>query len=450
MLALLEALVVQEGGSSAMCDTDSMAIVANEEGGLIPCPGGGHRFSDGTEAVRSLPYARVEAIRERFSLLNPYAKDAVPGTVLHSEETATCHVISAKRYALYSVVDDQLVLSEKKSPSEHGLGHLLDPSREDHSDDEPDGEDLDEEQKQPTLVEVARSGSPRRGGGFSVRKRGSPLRSLPWLDRQAITRLTISSPALMRPFDVMNKGRPYSERVKPSNFMLVAHVAPFGLPSGADPARFRLVAPYEPIASQWPSLPWCNLYDATGQIYTTTTRPFLGERGEPEEVRVQTLRDVLRDYRTHPEAKSLGPRGEVCTRSTVGLLIRRPIAAATIHHIGKEANRLEEVNAGIVGDLGEVLNEYQDLTQDPIRVTVLPFLQQELSDREIARGANVDHKTIAGIRNGAQPRRSTAERLWTMAVELAAVRLTDSPDSPEYLGLLAEANEVRRLWAARM
>lgn len=40
MLALLEREVTDRGGSYAFCDTDSMAIVVNEHGGLVPCLGG--------------------------------------------------------------------------------------------------------------------------------------------------------------------------------------------------------------------------------------------------------------------------------------------------------------------------------------------------------------------------------------------------------------------------
>ena len=40
MLAMLERCVTDLGGTWAFCDTDSMAIVATDEGGLVPCPGG--------------------------------------------------------------------------------------------------------------------------------------------------------------------------------------------------------------------------------------------------------------------------------------------------------------------------------------------------------------------------------------------------------------------------
>ncbi len=40
MLALLEHCVTELGGTYAMEDTDSMAIVATKRGGFVPCPGG--------------------------------------------------------------------------------------------------------------------------------------------------------------------------------------------------------------------------------------------------------------------------------------------------------------------------------------------------------------------------------------------------------------------------
>ena len=39
LLALLERLIVDRGGTYAMEDTDSMAIVSSERGGLVPMPG---------------------------------------------------------------------------------------------------------------------------------------------------------------------------------------------------------------------------------------------------------------------------------------------------------------------------------------------------------------------------------------------------------------------------
>ena len=54
MLALLEHTLTDAGGSYVFCDTDSMAIVADESGGLHACPGGPHDLPDGVPAVQAL------------------------------------------------------------------------------------------------------------------------------------------------------------------------------------------------------------------------------------------------------------------------------------------------------------------------------------------------------------------------------------------------------------
>src|SRR5205807_1111003 len=56
MLALLEYSVSKLGGTYAMEDTDSMAIVATEHGGTIPCAGGKHGI------VKALSWKQIKEI----------------------------------------------------------------------------------------------------------------------------------------------------------------------------------------------------------------------------------------------------------------------------------------------------------------------------------------------------------------------------------------------------
>src|SRR6516225_10055674 len=72
MLALLEKSVSDFGGTYAMEDTDSMAIVATEHGGLVPCPGGDRRTGDVRPAIKALSWKQVAQIRKKFEALNPY------------------------------------------------------------------------------------------------------------------------------------------------------------------------------------------------------------------------------------------------------------------------------------------------------------------------------------------------------------------------------------------
>ena len=62
----------------------------------------------------------------------------------------------------------------------------------------------------------------------------------------AIGRTTVSSPFLMKSFEALNAGKSYAEQIKPFNFLLNAHVIPFGHPQGVDPEKFHLITPYDP------------------------------------------------------------------------------------------------------------------------------------------------------------------------------------------------------------
>jgi hypothetical protein len=95
MLAILEALVVEAGGTYAMCDTDSMSIVAREEPTTLP------------SRVQVISWADVDRIRDRFTALNPYDR-AIVSSILKLEDVnflptgerqqLWCYAISAKRY----------------------------------------------------------------------------------------------------------------------------------------------------------------------------------------------------------------------------------------------------------------------------------------------------------------------------------------------------------------
>src|SRR5215471_9206396 len=62
LLAMLERMVTDVGGTYLMCDTDSMAIVSSEQGGLVRCKGRSHRMPDGSDAINALPWIKVREI----------------------------------------------------------------------------------------------------------------------------------------------------------------------------------------------------------------------------------------------------------------------------------------------------------------------------------------------------------------------------------------------------
>ncbi|MFI5399197.1 MAG: hypothetical protein ACHQ9S_27005, partial [Candidatus Binatia bacterium] len=110
VLALLETEVQQRGGSWAFCDTDSIAIVATLQGGLVPCAGGPEWLPGGQQAVRALSFDQVEEIQQRLERLKPYNPALVPEPLLKIEKQnyldqllvgVECFAIAAKRYVLF-------------------------------------------------------------------------------------------------------------------------------------------------------------------------------------------------------------------------------------------------------------------------------------------------------------------------------------------------------------
>jgi hypothetical protein len=209
--------------------------------------------------------------------------------------------------------------------------------------------------------------------GMVMEALGRPYAWPAWLDRPALGRITASSPSMLRPFQTLNQDKPYARQIKPFNFLLTAHVAPLGHPAGVDPSRIHLVAPFETDPRRWAKLCWTNLYDARGTRCTIRTGASL--YAVPGAVHVKTYRDMLAEYRQHPESKSLAPDGTLCTGSTVGQLRCRPVTALYVTHGGKESNRLEEVEAGLVHDPEEVYTEHHDPAHDAWATLVVPVLK---------------------------------------------------------------------------
>jgi hypothetical protein len=226
---------------------------------------------------------------------------------------------------------------------------------------------------------------------------------------------------MLKPFTNLNKGKPYRKQVKPYNFLLSVQVAPFGHPEGADPERFHLIAPYVSDPRTWEKLDWTNLYQGDATRYHITASSSL--YAVPDVVRVKTYGDVLAEYRTHPETKSLGPDGNVCSKETRGLLQRRSIRVLSVTHVGKESNRLEEVQAGLIHDPEEVYTEYADPDHDAWQTVVVPVLKQ-VPRALLVEKTGLNRSTITRLRNsGQRPHRKHRELLVRAAANFARERL---------------------------
>lgn len=370
MLAMGERLVTDRGGMYAFCDTDSMAIVSTRDGGVIDIEG---------EEVRALSWAEVDEIRAAFSKLKPYDPRKVREPILELEDhnfedkarnsriQLYAWTISAKRYVLFS--ESPTGTRSIVKPSEHGLGHLLNPT-------DPNSEDPDWMEQVWEFVLDQELDNGRR--------------KFEWFDLPAMSRIAASSPNMLKPFDRINEGNEYVDQIKPFNFVLSAHVLEFEHKTSFDPERFHLIAPFESDPTKWLELTWIDRY--SGQSVPVTTRNHADSRF----ARLKTYGEVVELYRSHPEPKSAGPDGERCGRGTAGILRRRRVRATGIEHIGKESHRLEEVEKGLIHNPNEVAisygsNEWNEETREELKM---------YTAHDVAEAVGVSPRWVKAIRNG--------------------------------------------------
>jgi hypothetical protein len=421
MLALLEHEVDRRGGTYAMEDTDSMAIVATETGGLVRCEGGPHRLPDGSEAVKALRWQDVDQIAARFAQLNPYDRKIVPGSILKIEDVnfhdgrqrqVYCYAISAKRYALYELdptgAPRLLRDGGRGKWSEHGLGHLLNPT-------DPKGEDRN-------WIGQVWNSMIRRALGLSGD--APSFAALP-----AVGRVSVTSPPVLRAFRAFNDGRPYPTQIKPFNFLVSCHVSRFGHPPGVDPSQFHLITPYTSDPSGWSALEWIDQY--TGETY----RAVSGDGLSPSRgiAHIQSYADVLDAYAYHPEAKCADATGRPSGKQTVGLHFPRHVVIEQVRYIGKEANEMEDVVAGLVHAADEVINEYVDPRRDFWQTVVRPAMKRA-SLNELQRVTGLPRQTLVDARrNRRKVRRKTRQIIYEALLRLRALRdasLIDERPSP--------------------
>jgi hypothetical protein len=282
--------------------------------------------------------------------LSPYDREVVPSSILKIEAVnydpttkalrpLYAFAISAKRYALFTREAGGGI--EIVSAKEHGLGHLLWPY--------PD-----------TRSEAARAEEKEKGRRW-IREiwwalveeaLGQPLRLPAWVEQPVMTRIAVSTPGLLNTYATFNEGKAYADQVKPMNFGLSPTIARFGHPAGVDPERFHLVGSYEKDPAKWLTMTWYDKY--SGKAY----RIGVGRDTPPDALQVKTYEDVIREYRVHPEPKSLDAEGKPCDRTSRGLLGRRPVLLRELFYVGKESNIREQVEQGLVHARQEVQPSY--------------------------------------------------------------------------------------------
>jgi hypothetical protein len=174
--------------------------------------------------------------------------------------------------------------------------------------------------------------------------------------------------------------------------------------------------PYIPDPDCWVDLPWIDQY--SGKQYEITTEGFHGRRGV---ARVKTYGEVLREYEFHPGAKSADARGKPSGKQTVGLLRRRHVRVERIIYIGRESNRLEEMEAGILHSPESVYTEYPDPRREEWQTKILPVLKKipiAALMRLSGRSRSMLLRTIAGR---SRPRKRNQELLKSILLRLGVI-----------------------------
>lgn len=366
LLAMLEWMVTDAGGTYLMCDTDSMAIVASEHGGLVPCTGGPHRISDGTEAIKTLSWREVQRIVGAFQALNPYNPAIVPGSILNivqeinydatgNQRQLYGYGISAKRYALYTRNGPKLQIVKA---SEHGLGLYYRP-KEGHD----SGCDMALWIKE---------------GWQWVLNHALGLRSIEpdWFRVPVMRRIAISTPNVMAALRRLNR-----DQARPYNFALSPVIVNL---SGSS---ITLLGPFEKDSSRWETMAYINIHDGTTHMLNPPSLLALA----------QTFEIVFSQYIRHPESKSLAPDGEACKADTRGLLRRYPVKGSGFHLVGKETERGWE-QADDISTLLPSLKRYERNASTANQL--LRERLQKMSLNALQRNTGLSRNTILRARRG--------------------------------------------------
>jgi hypothetical protein len=311
VLALAEHAAVARGGTVATCITDSLAVVATEHGGLVACPGGPERLEDGTEAVRALSWADVDAVRAALRPLSPSGDDFLRLTRENFDAAGrprelTFYGVSTLRYCLADRRAGRVVKA-----SAHVIGTYTQPHKE-----------------------TSQEGFACRAWERIVTEDGlldAPKPS--WLDEVVTTTRPVSHPdelVALGDLDVGAVRRPFSfatELAKPLVRYREDGVPPIDgrivrIADGVwwDPERGETVVVVTPAD-------WLRRSEADGL------------RGD--EVAGYTWRELLHDYAYHPERKMLGPDGERCRRDTRGLLQRLTVTIGEYRPISRSGKVLK-------------------------------------------------------------------------------------------------------------
>ena len=390
LLTMIERCVRDLGGTYLCCDTDSLIIVANENGGLVEMP-------DGALPVRALSWNEVNGIASRFGTLSPYNRAIVPHLLRLTDENFDDngsqrqlfgYSIAAKRYALYATKCVRSHCGHRNcvvivNPKAHGL--IFMPPDDDRESGSPKWWyelwrfllGLEFKQILNPNSKIVMIGGRAVDAATAIECEGQP----PWIELPAMLKMRMSTPHYLQ--QMKNKGSPFG---------FILH------PRTQGHRKLTLLTPFNRKRGEWARAACINTRDGASYSLSGLSRS-----------EIVTLGDILTGYVRHPEVKSLGPHGEQCNAETRGLLRRKTISAGLYHCIGKEVSRFEQGKDDFIENIDDVCIHY-----DGGLVAANESLREELLKhglRLTTRKTGLDRKTVRAISNGAHVKRSTLAKV---------------------------------------
>jgi hypothetical protein len=398
MLAILERMVKDLGGTYLLTDTDSMLFVASKRGGPVPCPGGTHKMTNGTPAIKAISWQQVNGICAKLNHLNPYDQRVVTEILkvedCNFDRAGNQHqlyglAVSAKRYVVHTRKKDRMEIIK---PSEHGLGIVYVPDKRprykplDCKDQETDYPRWIVEAWERILIDHFRNIKDPENALVS--------REL-WFDNlPAVMRVRVTTPNVLKALRKRDPGA-----AKPYNFAL----SPILMQPSLD---CTLIAPASKHPEEWLSRDYTEIH--SGETVRLSGE-YIGKVLSP-----QTLSSVIWRHYLHPEDKSLSPDGEPCGAYTRGLLLRRPIKAMTpFIFIGKEIERRaqEGEDVSVLGSAGPIQYHRQQTAKTRAADAGLIVRARRFPLRKLMRESGASQHAIERFLHGDRIHPGTRARL---------------------------------------
>ena len=392
VLAILERMVAEAGGTYLLTDTDSMLIVASKNGGRVACQ------TQTGSTVNAITWKQVARICAKLNKLNPYDRNAVTDLLKiepynydrnGKQQQLFGLAVSAKRYVVYRRGASSLEIIK---PSEHGLGVVYVPDKRKRFKPK---HCKDRESDYPRwIVEAWEHLLELHSRGTTNPEDASVSNRLWFGNFPAMMRIRVTTPNVLAALRRLNRFA-----AKPYNFAQ----SPILLDP---PPNCTLVAPSSKHPEDWLTRSYTDT--RTGRSVKLNT-DFRGKKIQP-----QSLHNIVWRHFLHPEAKSLGPDGNPCEFQTAGLLQRRHIAASgDFKFIGKEIERKAQEGDDISAlESGGPIHYERNRTPKTYAAEPSQILRaNKFSEPQLRREAGVSQHAVERFRKGERVHPATRLRI---------------------------------------